>query len=93
MQELWRELERRLSALLDALAVHIDGENLALLRDFVENREFGIALEWLDSLIVERTIPLLPDQAQEIERLAATMKINLDESRGSTSNTGLNSPR
>jgi hypothetical protein len=83
--EFWPELERRTFTLIDSLSARIDGKNLDLLRDFVENREYGVALEWLGSLVSERAIPLLPEQGREMKELAALMGLKLDESRGSHS--------
>lgn len=84
-EERRQELERRLLALIDSLESQIDSQNLALLCDFVENFEYGVTLEWLDSLVFERAIPLLPEQSQEVEQLAMVMGLKLDESRGSQS--------
>jgi hypothetical protein len=77
-EKLRLELERRMFTLVGALEAQIDRENLDLLRDFVENRESGVALEWLDSLAFERAIPLLPEQRREMRELATMMGLDPD---------------
>ena len=72
-----RELEEALTALVNSLAADIDAKNLDLLRDFIENREFGVALEWLISLLRERSVTISQNQKQEIKRLADLMHIDL----------------
>ena len=56
LHRLWDELEAALNALVDGLASMIDDKNASLLRDFIENREYGVALEWLHSIVTERMI-------------------------------------
>ena len=76
-EEHWQRLETSLTALLDTLAPTLDTADLELLRDFVDNREFGIALELLWACIKERSIPLASEQKATIEQLAESMKIKL----------------
>jgi hypothetical protein len=72
------ELQRSLTALITSItSTEIDGHNRDLLEDFVKNYEFGVALEWLHSLIVERNIQLSSGQDLELQRLAERMKIDL----------------
>jgi hypothetical protein len=76
--ELRRELEKSLTSLISSISsAEIDQHNRELLAEFVENFEYGVALEWLHSLIVERRIQLSPEQDDEIRRLAQRMKIDL----------------
>jgi len=60
------------------LAPKLDEKNLSLLRDFIDNREYGVALEWLVSLIKTHSIQISSEQQQEIDRLATTMGLSLD---------------
>jgi hypothetical protein len=76
--QLWQHLDTSLSTLVDLLAPKLDEENLSLLRDFIDNREYGVALEWLVSLIKTHSIQISPEQLQEIHRLAKTMGLHLD---------------
>ena len=76
--ELWHELEKSLKSLVISISsTELDKHNRDLLDEFVENREFGIALEWRHSLIVERSIQLSLQQEKEIQRLAQLMEIDL----------------
>ncbi len=45
--------------------------------EFIENGEFGIALEWVHSLAVNDDLRPSASQKLEIERLAAMMEIDL----------------
>jgi hypothetical protein len=76
--QLWQHLETSLSTLVDLLAPKLDEKNLSLLRDFIDNREYGVALEWLVSLIKTHSIQISSEQQQEIDRLATTMGLSLD---------------
>ena len=71
--ELWEQLEASLSALVDSLAAELDHKNLGLLRDFIANREYGVALEWLQSSIKNSQVS--HEQQAEIRRLAKIMGI------------------
>ena len=76
--ELRDELQRSLTALITSIAsTEIDRHNRDLLADLVENSEFGVALEWLHALIVERNIQLSSGQERELQSLAQRMKIDL----------------
>jgi len=76
--ELRDELQRSLTALITSTAsTEIDRHNRDLLADLVENYEFGVALEWLHALIVERNIQLSSGQEWELQSLAQRMKIDL----------------
>jgi hypothetical protein len=59
--------------------VGLDDKDRQILIDFIENREFGVALEWLCSIVVERNRQLSEQQGYEIKRLAALMKIDLSK--------------
>ena len=76
--EFRREMDKALTSLINSIAsTKIDQDNRDLLADFVENFEFGVALEWLHSLIVSRGIQLSSDQEDEIQRLAKRMGLDL----------------
>jgi len=78
--ELRRELDGSLTSLINSISsVEIDQKNRELLAEFVENFEYGVALEWLHSLILDRKIQLSPEQDQELRRLAQRMKIDLQQ--------------
>jgi len=75
--ELWRELERSLTSLVQSMSTSVDKKTLWLLKDYIDNREYGLALESLYDAIVDLRTELSPHQKQEIERLAGLMQISL----------------
>jgi hypothetical protein len=76
----WAMLEAELTALLNSFASSIDTETFGLVQDFIENREYGVALEWLYLVVVvESKLPLSPLQARKIDELAGVMEIDLQE--------------
>jgi hypothetical protein len=76
--ELRLELEKSLTSVISSISSDaIDRQNRDLLAEFVENYEYGVALEWLHSLIVERGIQLSSEQEEQVRRLAQRMKIDL----------------
>jgi hypothetical protein len=72
-------LERHCTALINGLADQIDRPDLELLDDFVQNYEYGLALETLEALIVERSVSLTEQQKSEIRQLKRQMNMSLDE--------------
>jgi|GraSoi_2013_60cm_1033757.scaffolds.fasta_scaffold61997_2 hypothetical protein len=78
-QQLWHELERSLAALVESLSAELKPKDKEILIDFIENREYGVALEGLHLLAVEQSIQLTLPQQQEIQRLAQLMSIDLDQ--------------
>jgi hypothetical protein len=76
--ELRRELDQSLTSLVNSIAsTELNQSDRDLLAEFIENFEYGVALEWLHSLIVERGIQLPREQEEQIQRLAQRMKIDL----------------
>jgi hypothetical protein len=78
---LWDELERSLASLVESMSIILGKRNVDLLTEFTENREYGVALRWLDAMVVEHSLELSPAQEREIRRLAEFMQIELDEDR------------
>lgn len=72
-------LEREFTRLIQDLEDKIDQTNLDLLNDFVQNYEYGVALDWLQSLIAERPISLTERQETAIQQLKRRMGLPLDE--------------
>jgi hypothetical protein len=56
---------------------YLDEKNIEILNDFIDNNEFGIALEWLHSICVERRIILSVEHTEKLQRVACLMKIDL----------------
>lgn len=77
--DLWRELEASLGVLVESMSTKIEKESLELLKEFIENREYEVALRWLHGVIVDRSIQLSPQQKQEIQRIAGLMHVNLEK--------------
>jgi hypothetical protein len=78
----WIELRGGLLLLTEELTPSLDKKNVELTHDFIENREFGVALEWLNSLIIERSILLTISNQELISKLAHLMDIKLSSERG-----------
>ena len=78
--EKWRHLEAALTQLVSSMSVQLSERDQQLLAEFIDNREYGVALEWLLSLIAENGLSLLADQENEIRRLAELMGIDLAQS-------------
>jgi hypothetical protein len=77
-EELWKRAEATLTNLVNTMSTQIDEKNLAILRDFIDNREYQVALEWLHSIVKERSLELSPGNKDEMLRLAHSMNISLD---------------
>jgi hypothetical protein len=72
-QALWEELDASLRALIHSFAASLEEADLSLLHDFIDNREYGVGLDWLQSLLDERSIETSHEQREEMARLAALM--------------------
>lgn len=65
-------------SLLESLSADLARRDQEILINFIENREYGVALEWLRSVIVEQPVQLTVRQAKEMQRLAELMNIKLE---------------
>ncbi|UPK37066.1 hypothetical protein IVB18_07005 [Bradyrhizobium sp. 186] len=75
--EEWGQLEEALTNLVGSMSSQLSLRDRGLLAEFIENREFGVALEWLHSSIMENDLWPSLTQQLEIPRLAETMDIDL----------------
>jgi hypothetical protein len=73
----WLEARGGLTGLLETLRPSLDENTLKLVQEFVANREFGIALEWLYSVVLERKIGLSAQQSKDFKELAKLMEMDL----------------
>ena len=73
--EEWRKLEEALTNL--SMSSQLSIRDCALLAEFIDNREFGVALEWLHSSVVENRLQPSASQKLEVQRLAKMMDIDL----------------
>ena len=72
-------LEESLTKLIGSMQANLDETNREILINFLDNREFGVALEWLYSIVLERHLQLSEWQQLEVERLADFMGIDLSK--------------
>jgi hypothetical protein len=77
VREHWLALSGGISSLVDALAPELDESTADIVRDFIENREFGLALEWLQAVVIEQSISLSNDQREKFDALARLMNVDL----------------
>jgi hypothetical protein len=73
----WLKLEVGLTDFLDTLKPSLDERTIVLVQEFIDNNEFGVALEWLNSVALERNIGLSTQQSQKFRELAKLMEIEL----------------
>jgi hypothetical protein len=72
-----RQLEEALTNLVGSISSQLSRRDRELLTEFIENQEFGVALEWLHSSIIGNDLRPSSGQQLEIQRLAAAMNIDL----------------
>jgi hypothetical protein len=73
----WLHLETSLMSLVGSMSAILGEVDRVTLTDFIENREFGVALEMLHSIIIKRNLQLSEQQETEIRQLAELMNIDL----------------
>jgi hypothetical protein len=78
-EETWEHLERSLRSLTASLAHRLSEEDRGLLTEFIENREYGVALEWLYLLTAKQNAQPSNQEVEEIRRLAELMEIDLSK--------------
>ena len=76
-EEMWHEREKSLMALIESLEPKLDTVTRDLLKDFVENREYAVAIERLNSYIAEHLVQLSHEQAEEIRRILKLTDVTL----------------
>lgn len=74
----WSMLEREIGALLQELSISFEKQDIETLRDFIDNREYGVALEWMWSVVKRLRIQLSSSQREQFRRLSQSMGIALD---------------
>ena len=77
-EQAWSHLEQSLTRLLVAVSPQLDDKDREFLTEFIANREFGVALEWLH-LLSSKTLELSEPQRVEVRRLADFMEIDLSK--------------
>jgi hypothetical protein len=81
MKENWARLDADLTRLTNEILREEDKKNHDIVIDFIENREYGVALEWMSSVINEKPIVLSSTQLKTMLELAALMGIDLGKFR------------
>ena len=81
-EERWSRLERELTRLVNLVERKLDQRNTELLRDFINNREYATALDWLYAVLTERLINISPEEMAIMARLAEDMGIKLRNRSG-----------
>ena len=67
------ELARAIRALLDVFARSFTADQLAEVSEYLEHREYGLALATIASVVVDDRIPIRPKTVREVDHLAASM--------------------
>jgi hypothetical protein len=75
--ERWKHLETSLSSLLSSIASQLDPSSREIVTEFIESREYAIALEWLAEAASKQGIQLWEAQRSEFDRLEKLMGIDL----------------
>jgi hypothetical protein len=75
--ERWKHLETSLSSLLSSIASQLDPSSHEIVNEFIENREYAIALEWLAEAASKQGSQLSEAQQAEFDRLEKLMGIDL----------------
>lgn len=72
------ELDRAIRSLLGVLERSLAADQLAEVRDYLDHREYGIALETIASVVVNDRIPIRPETVRQVDALALSMKMTGD---------------
>ena len=72
-QHLWSQLETELRALLASMNDFMPAKDAKMVGEFIEHREYGLALETMDLSAKEEKIARSPEQMRQFEHLAKLM--------------------
>jgi hypothetical protein len=73
-REHWPALKDGLMLLFDLLSPRLDRKDSAIVEEFLDNQEFGLALEWMYCA----TIELSKSEREHCDRLARLMDMSLN---------------
>ena len=76
VREKWTELRQVLSAVLIEIKPQLDCGNAELIADFIENNEFGVAYEWINSVVSECKLDLSRQALEGLQQAARLMRID-----------------
>jgi hypothetical protein len=74
----YTELDQAIRALLGILECSFAADQLTEVHDFLDHREYGLALETIASVVVDDRIPIRPETVRQVDALAASMKMTGD---------------
>jgi hypothetical protein len=69
----YTELDRAIRALLGVFARSFSADQLAEVNEYLDHREYGLALETIASVVVDDHIPIRPETVREADAIAASM--------------------
>ena len=67
----WIKIKRRLSEILTYLDSEISQNDKDVIQDFIENNEYGVALDWINSIIDECNIQVTSQTADGLRDVEA----------------------
>jgi hypothetical protein len=71
----WRETERQMQALMEALAGVLTEAEAEVVREFTDHNEYGLALETVYDDLVEEPRGISDEAVQAIRQLASRMNL------------------
>lgn len=74
----YAELERDIRALLGVVELSFAADQFAEVHDYLDHREYGLALETIASVVVDARIPIGPETVRQVDALAFSMKMTGD---------------
>lgn len=74
----YTELDQAIRALLGMLECSLAADQLTEVHDFLDHREYGLALETIANVVVDDRIPIRPETVRQVDALAASMKMTGD---------------
>lgn len=72
---LYADTETRMARVLEKLGLELSDSERAEVMEFLEAREYGLALETLAAILVEEAKPIAPPVMREIEEMASAMSL------------------
>jgi len=74
----YAELDQAIRALLGVLERSFAADQLTEVHDYLDHREYGLALATIASVVVDDRIPIRPETVRQVDALAASMKMTGD---------------
>ena len=79
LQTVWLRLSTILSAVVAELKSEFSEEDIELISDFIENREFEVAYRWICSVAKDNGLQVSHNVAKDLDAAANLMKILPDK--------------